>query len=181
MFGFVIGTLCLIGLIKVARGMRRGYYGHHGYGHGYGRWGGGRASRRRWALRWAFRRLATTPAQEKVILDAADALDAEREKLHEELRAAKGDLASALRAEPFDEAKVRAAFERQQTVLSNLQEAALNQAKKVAEVLQPDQRKLIADVLENGPRALHGGGCGYGYRGGCGEESSSCGSTAEAC
>ena len=33
MFGFIIGTACLIGLIRVLRG------GRCGYGHGYGRWG----------------------------------------------------------------------------------------------------------------------------------------------
>ena len=158
MFGFVIGALCLVGLIKVVRSLR---YGHHGY------YGGGRAARRRWHLRWAFSRLGTTPSQEKVILDAADALDGEREKLWEELRQARVDLAAAMKGEAFDEAKVRAAFERQQTLLAALQEKALEQAKLVFDALQPDQRKTIADVLELGPRALHGGGCG-GYRGGCG-------------
>ena len=156
MFGFVIGALCLVGLIKVVRSLR---YGHHGY---YGN----RAARRRWHLRWAFSRLGTTPSQEKVILDAADALDAEREKLWEELRQSRADLAAALKGEAFDEAKVRAAFERQQTLLAALQEKALEQSKLVYDALQPDQRKHIADVLEMGPRALHGG-CG-GYRGGCG-------------
>lgn len=160
MFGFVVGTLCLIALIKV---VKHHHHGHHG-------WGGGRTARRRWHLRWAFRRLATTPAQEKVILEAADHLDAQREKLFDELRAAKSDLAEALKGASFDEARFRAAFERQQTVLTQLQDAVLESAKKVHEVLQPDQRKTIADALEYGPRAMHGGGCCCGgYR------------TAEAC
>jgi Spy/CpxP family protein refolding chaperone len=160
MFGFVIGTLCFIGLIKVARSLRHGGgWGHHGYGRG-----GGRAARRRWMLRYAFSRLSTTPSQEKVILDAADALDAEREKLRAELHASRSDLASAMRGESFDEAKVRAAFERQQTVLAALQEVAIKNAKQVFDALQPDQRRQVVDLLEQGPRALHGGhGCG-GYR-----------------
>ena len=54
MFGFVIGTLCLIGLIKVARSFRHGGFGHRGFGFplvgaavglglaaGYPYWGGG--------------------------------------------------------------------------------------------------------------------------------------------
>jgi hypothetical protein len=39
MFGFIIGTVCLIGLIATLRRGRFGYGG--GCGHGYGRWGGG--------------------------------------------------------------------------------------------------------------------------------------------
>lgn len=157
MFGFIVGTLCLIGLIKV---VKHHHHGYHGYGHG-------RAARRRWHLRWAFRRLATTPAQEKVILEAADHLDAQREKLHEELRAAKDDLAAALKSESFDEARFRAAFERQQAVLGQLQDAMLESAKKVHEALQPDQRRTIADVLEYGPRAMHGGCGGYHHAHAC--------------
>ncbi len=43
MLGFVIGTICLIGLVKVLRHGRHGY-GGYGYGGGCGsrRWGGGR-------------------------------------------------------------------------------------------------------------------------------------------
>lgn len=159
MFGFVIGTLCFIGLIKVARSYRHGGWGHS-YSHG-----GGRAARRRWMLRYAFSRLSTTPAQEKVILEAADALDAEREKVRSELHASRADLAGAMRGESFDEARVRAAFERQQTVLAALQEVALRQVKQVFDALQPDQRRQIAEVLEHGPGALHGG---HGACGPCG-------------
>jgi Spy/CpxP family protein refolding chaperone len=164
MFGFLIGTLCLIGLIKVTRGHGRGY-GHHGYGygHGHGHWGGGRSSRRRWALRWGFRRLGTSAAQEKVILEAADSLDGQREKLFDELRASREDLKSALRGESFDEAKFRTAFERQQQVLASLQESVLDNARKVFDVLQPDQRKLVAEALEG--RGRH---CGEGEDRGCG-------------
>lgn len=53
MIGFLIGTACLIGLIKVIRHQRRAYgwrgMGWGGYGHGgYGRCGGGSCSRGRW-------------------------------------------------------------------------------------------------------------------------------------
>ena len=165
MFGFVIGTLCFIGLIKVAKSFRHGGgWGHHGYGRG-----GGRAARRRWMLRYAFSRLATTPSQEKVILDAADALDAEREKLRAELHASRSDLAAAMRTESFDEARVRAAFERQQTVLAALQEVAIKNVKGVFDALQPDQRRQVAEVLEHGPRAMHQGhgGCGSRFAHAC--------------
>ena len=46
MFGFIIGTVCLIALIATIRRARHGYWGHHGYGYGRGcghrgGWGGG--------------------------------------------------------------------------------------------------------------------------------------------
>src|ERR1700678_438436 len=88
MLGFIVGTVCLIGLVKTLRWGRyhRGGggcgYGHHGGGwgrrgwdgRGYqgdhdGGWGGG------WGgpsvlLRALFQRLETTPGQEKVIVAA---------------------------------------------------------------------------------------------------------------
>lgn len=63
MFGFIIGTVCLIALVKVLR-RGRGWYGHrwgygpHGGGYGHGYMGGGGA---RWFLRGLFHRLETTP------------------------------------------------------------------------------------------------------------------------
>jgi len=162
MFGFVIGTLCLVGLIKVARGHHHGHWHHHGH-HGGG-WGGDRSARRRWGMRWVFRRLATTPSQEKVILEAAESLDGQREKLRDELRASREDLKTALRGEAFDEARFRSAFERQQELLGGLQEALLENARKVFEALQPDQRRRIAEALERGGRRFDHrghGGCGY--------------------
>jgi len=45
MFGFLVGTLCLVGLVKVLRWGRwggRGWHGHHGgWGGGYGSYAGG--------------------------------------------------------------------------------------------------------------------------------------------
>src|SRR5690242_15134806 len=92
MLGFLIGTVCLVALVKVVRHGRCGgwRYAHgcgygggydsgcggwhdRGHGHGHGRWGGG------WSrggfgpgfmLRGLFARLETTPGQEKVIRDA---------------------------------------------------------------------------------------------------------------
>ena len=151
MFGFVIGALCLVGLIKVAGGHSHGYgrrWHHHGPHDG--------AARRRWALRFAFRHLATTAAQEKVILEAADALDAQREKLFDEARASRANLADALRAETFDDAAFHKAFERQQATLAQLQDALLENAKKVFDVLQPDQRRTVASALEGGFRSHRG-------------------------
>src|SRR5215475_12529685 len=91
MFGFIIGTVCLIALLKV---LRRGY--GYGWSHGcgpcgagydgshHGRFGGGFG--RRWMLRWLFERLETTPGQERVILQAIERLTENRAAIHEELK-----------------------------------------------------------------------------------------------
>ena len=67
MFGFVVGTLCLVGFVSVyrRRGWRRhGFHGWHAGRHGrFGRRGG-------WALYRAFEELDTSPGQEKAIRSA---------------------------------------------------------------------------------------------------------------
>jgi hypothetical protein len=118
MFGFVIGTLCFIGLIKVVR------YGG-GWGHGYSGYGG----HRRWMLRRLFYRLDTTPGQEKLIEETLEQLHARKAQLHSELRQTKADLANAFRGEAFDEAKLRLAFERHDQVIEELRTATLESFK----------------------------------------------------
>src|SRR5690349_2029356 len=102
MFGFVIGTVCLIGLVGVLRRGRR--WGHHGHGRGgHGRWGGGPwGAGPRWYLRRAFGWLGTSPSQEKVIVGAAEELHASLHEARSEVLATRGDLALALRKPSFD-------------------------------------------------------------------------------
>ncbi len=74
MFGFVLGTACLIGLVWVVRGPRRlgsryGWDSRRARDEGERRGFGGRAF-----VRWLFERLDTTPGQERVIRAAVDDL-----------------------------------------------------------------------------------------------------------
>src|SRR5687768_9379179 len=76
MFGFLIGTASLIGLIYVLRGgaCGRGFHSH-GFGHrhhhrGFGRWGWGRG----YWLGGLFERLDPTREQEREIRSALDEL-----------------------------------------------------------------------------------------------------------
>lgn len=145
MFGFVIGTLCLIGLIKVAR---HGHYGRHG-------------GQPRWMLRRLFYRLDTTPGQEKLIEETLEKFQARRSQIRSELRQTKADLAGAFRGEAFDDAKLRSAFERHDILLEELRTAALDSLKQVHEALRPEQRQEVAELFENPHGAWRGGGrCG---------------------
>ena len=164
MFGFLIGTLSLIGLIKVAR------WGRHGH----------RGGPRRWMMRRLFQHLDTTPGQEKVIAQAAENAERVMYQAREQLFRARSSYANAMRGETFDSATVNEAFEAQQATVDEVKKAVREGMQSVHEALSPEQRKRLGDLIEFGPRALHGGGCGHarfghwhhGYRPAGGEPSS---------
>lgn len=146
MFGFIIGTASLVGLITVLRRGRHGGFG--GFGH---RRSGGR---RAWVLRWLFQRLDTTPGQEKVIQSAAQDLEDRVRQLYSEAEQLRRDLGKAMRAPTFDAAFIRESFARQRAHLETLEEAAVDHATKLHEALDERQRAWTAELLEDGPRAM---------------------------
>ena len=159
MFGFIVGTACLIGLIKVARGgCGGGYGGHwgHGWGRGFrgGRWGGPGS----WMLRGLSYRINATPGQEKVIGEAFENIRNAFSKIHEEKEKARKDVAAAFKGEQFDHEPMKAAFTRHDAIMEELQRTILVELSKVHEALNPEQRKQVGDLFENGF-----GGHGYGY------------------
>ena len=160
MFGFLIGTLSLIGLIKLSRWQRYGY----GYG-GYGGYGGRRGGPRSWMLRRLFQRLDTTPGQEKVILEAFETLREKGQAFRENVVGSRTDFAKAVSGEHFDAETVRDTFAKHEVAFDTLKQSLIEQLQKVHEALNPEQRKQVAQLIENGPRAFHGG---YGMGGGCG-------------
>ena len=167
MFGFIIGTACLIGLIKVARGgCGGGYYGGH-WGHrGFrGGWGGGPQS---WMLRGLSYRIGATPGQEKVIGEAFENIRGAFSKLHDEKEKARKDVASSFKGETFDHDPLKAAFTRHDALLEEIQRTVLVELSKVHEALNPEQRKQVADLLENGFGHGRWGGGHHGWGGRCG-------------
>jgi hypothetical protein len=162
MLGFIVGTACLIGLIRT---LRRGRCGHEGYGgscgrgrgegdaRGHGQWGrrGGRwddGAALRFMLRPLFERLATTPGQERVILDAAGALRAQMAASKDVLRATAGDAAKAFRGERFDEGVMGESFAKQDEALEAAQKAVFEALQKVHDALDEAQRSDFADHIE---------------------------------
>lgn len=179
MLGFVIGTLCLIGLIKTLRWGRRGYgYGYGGgCGGGYGRrWGGGGWGGYRdhggwgghhgdhhdqgWGggfdgpqtlLRGLFRRLDTTPGQEKVIVAAIEEMRAAGREARGELKTSRADIAKAMRSPGFDEVVFGEMFARHDTALEALRKSGVGAMAKIHDALDEKQRERLADLIENGP------------------------------
>jgi hypothetical protein len=155
MFGFFIGTACLIGLVAVARRGRHHYgYGGHGchghghHGHGFGRrgWGGGRFFFHR-----ILDRLDTTPGQEKVIREAIHDFKEEAWTLRSEVRGTRGEIAAALRSPELDRAVIDRVFAKHDEVIEKLRASLLSTADKVRGTLDERQRKQLADMIESGP------------------------------
>jgi uncharacterized membrane protein len=153
MFGFVVGSVCLIALFKLHH-MRRiawahghgFHHGHHrGWGHfgGHGPWGGPRRG-----LYHLFEALDATPAQEKVIMAAVDEVRAVARELRGELRQSRGDLAQAFRADSFDAEVMGNAFARHDDHLEKLRKAVTGALAKVHNALDERQRARLAEWLD---------------------------------
>jgi Spy/CpxP family protein refolding chaperone len=181
MLGFLIGTACLIGLIKVLRGGSCSYGGGYGYGGGCGhgsrgRWGGGPWSRGfggpdHWQGRWGggegrgsfgwggqgfilralLEQLDATPAQEKVIAASFNELREELGKSKEELRKSRADIAQVMRGQNFDEVLFGELFARHDAALESMRRTTMGALGKVHVVLDEKQRARLADLIEHGP------------------------------
>lgn len=170
MLGFIIGTACLIGLIKVLRRGRRG----HGYGYGGGcgggggrfrghrdHEGGGYSERGGWGGRWGggpgfflraiIEQIDATPEQERVIAAAFREVRDEAAKNRQEMRRGREDIAKAMRSPGFDEVLLGELFARQDTVIEAMRRAVTGALAKVHVVLDEKQRGTLADLIENGP------------------------------
>ena len=148
MLGFIIGTVCLVGLVKgycAAAAGGTDAAGGHGC-HAHGRFGG---SPRRWFLRSIFERLETTPGQEKAIVAALDDLRADRQVLREEAQQTRADLARAFGG-IVDEASLEETFARHDRLLARLRVGVVEALKKVHEALDDRQRKELADLVQGG-------------------------------
>jgi Spy/CpxP family protein refolding chaperone len=164
MLGFFIGTACLIGLVKLARGSRCGYgYGYGGgcgggdfggpFGHRHGSRQGGfgfRGFGPRFFLRRLFERLDTTPGQEKVILKTAEELRDLFRKAKDEMRETRSEFARIFRGDVVDEATLQDIFVKHDTVISETRRGAVEAVRKAHEALTEEQRSQVADFLERG-------------------------------
>ncbi|MDF3067726.1 MAG: hypothetical protein K0R38_3327 [Polyangiaceae bacterium] len=151
MFGFLIGTACLMGLVAVARrGHHRRYFGYGGFRRGRGGFGG------RFFLRRVLERLDTTPGQEKVIREAIFDLKEEAYGLRGDMRSTRTDLAQALRAPELDKETIDRVFAKHDEVIEKLRASLLDTAEKVHTTLDEQQRKQLADMIESGPHRYAG-------------------------
>jgi Spy/CpxP family protein refolding chaperone len=158
MFGFFIGTVCLIALVSTLRhqyGFAGG--GACGYGsRGFGRFGGppwaARQGRSRWFLRRVFEQLDATPGQEKVIVKHVDSWLEHASTGRRELTDVRRQVAQALRGESLDEASLQAALEKVDDLLAKSKLELTQALTEIHASLDPEQRRDLADLLSYGPR-----------------------------
>ena len=145
MFGFFIGTACLIGLIAVSR--RRHHY-FHGHGH-FGRHGF-------YPLRRVLDRLDTTPGQEKEIRTAIDDLMEEARALRRDFRGTREDVARVIRESELPPGAFDSVFQKHDELLGRMREAAQKAFLKVHETLDARQRETLANLVESwSPGSFH--------------------------
>jgi hypothetical protein len=177
MFGFLIGSACVVGLSMMAargRAYRRSYgegCGHHGFGrHGFGRhgcgqhgFGGGFGSRMGgFGRRMLYRildRLDTSPGQDKAILGAVDDFREAAWNARRDLPDVRGKIADAMRAESFDDQAFTAIFDEPLARLNNLRDEFTKTAGVIHETLTPKQRERLSDLIASTTRW----GYGWGY------------------
>ncbi|MFL5319838.1 MAG: periplasmic heavy metal sensor [Myxococcaceae bacterium] len=170
MFGFIFGTACLIGLIKVARAGRCGGYGYAGYGgghhfggggcggrmhggwghghHGGGRFGGFGRMGARGPLRFVFAKLQTTPGQEKLIAEEVEnVLNVLRES-RGELTNIRGAIANALRSPVFNQEALNEVQVKQDATMEKVRDAIRGSLAKIHEALDDKQRQELAAIIE---------------------------------
>lgn len=158
MFGFLLGTACLVGLVWVLRGphQQRGECRRWG-AHRSGDWEDRRGFGGRAFLRWLFERLDTTPGQERVIRAAVDDLIDGAHAARRELEASRKDVARAVRAESFDAEAMGEAFAKHDAAISALRKTAVESLAKAHETLDDRQRARLAELIESGlGRRWHG-------------------------
>lgn len=154
MFGFLMGTICLILLVKVIFGGRRrrqhGYNrkcGKHSDGESFKR---GRRGRRGFvgAIREVFKRKLDLDEDQADIVDHAfrDLKEAGVE-LKEVIKDSREDIVGAFNKDNVDDAALAAVFARHDDQLKTARKNIVSALKQVHAVLDPDQREAAADWL----------------------------------
>jgi hypothetical protein len=173
MLGFLIGTACLIGLVKTLGGGCGSRYGGWGYHGGCGRGRGpqgpfdpfgpdAREHRPGFFLRGLFQTLETTPGQEKVIADAVSEVREAGRKLRGELKDSRADVAKAMRAATFDEVLFGDLFSRHDTALESIRKSVVGALARTHDALDERQRARLADLVERGPAIFRRRSWGFG-------------------
>jgi uncharacterized membrane protein len=101
-------------------------------------------------LRWVFQRLETSPGQERVIIDAADAMRSAVQGWRGDLDRTRSDVARSIRGEVFDGTALEEAFARADGRLNTLRDVVRAQAARVHEALDARQRAELADLIASG-------------------------------
>ena len=159
MFGFILGTLCLVALIATVRGRRYAGFGHGGRCGGpfdyEGPWREGFARRRhrmhpRDLLRELFVRLDTTPGQEKAIVAILERARERARELRGGLKQTRAQLGALVASDVLDRAALQAVFATPRELFTRLESELEETLAAVHEVLDDRQRRILGELIADG-------------------------------
>jgi Spy/CpxP family protein refolding chaperone len=132
MLGFIVGTVSLYGLYKMSR-----------RGAPLSLLGGSPQM-----LQRVLRRLDTTPAQERVIVEAIDEARQSAQGLRKEATMSKEDVITMLKSEEVEVDALGAAFARQDEALTDARLGATAALQKIHNALTEEQRLKLGRMLK---------------------------------
>lgn len=167
MFGFLFGTACMIGLVKMAKHARHERHGCHGGGHrgrhgGWqgrrGGWGGPAMSMQGRVKHMLIRKLGLREEQE-VTLDAALG-DAKKafEHYYGDMKESRGGLAAAVRGDQVDHVRLGVLFESHDESTAELRKDLVRAIERLHAALDADQRIRLSDLLSTDVFGWYNGG-----------------------
>lgn len=107
---------------------------------------------------WLHRRVGTRPEQEQELEAAIDELLAEiKEELRAELRRSREDLGQIMGEDEFDAGQMGDLFSRHDETLGRLRRALVGALARIHDVLDPEQRGRLAELLRAGDGPWMGG------------------------
>ncbi|HXS16663.1 MAG TPA: hypothetical protein VN764_05725 [Polyangiaceae bacterium] len=143
MMGFVVAALCAGGLVFMSRRSHlRGY----------------------WGMRHVFRRLDTSPGQEKVIRNAIEEMRSLSSEWRTRAQGSRADLAQLIRGRATA-AELSTWLGARLSEVNQVTPALAESLGKVHDVLDDRQREMLADLVERG-RGFYGyrsGACHHGH------------------
>ena len=158
----VLGVLFVAKLVRRIVRHRMGYGGGCGHRGGFGRRGFGRGPGGSWWLRGVFAKLDTTPGQEREIRNAIEDFQRTARDAKDGLRGARSHLATAMKGADLDESAFVQANATAEDAATKVKDAMAAALRRVHAVLDPHQRTRLADLIERGRGGWRRGGGGFG-------------------
>lgn len=150
MFHFILGAIFVVLVYKLFRSDTRFWERGRSFFDigGSGRGGEGEHGVRRWFARRLYRKLDTTPNQDKVLDAALQDLWARVKTLKETSRESRAHIANLLRGDSLNAADIDAAFTAPEARMHEIRDAFKVRLVEVFEALHPDQRRTLARLLD---------------------------------
>ena len=149
MFGFIIGTACLIGIgFVVARGRRKGRWRRHRFS----------------PVHSLLEHIDASPAQERSIIAVIDTLRDRAREARRDLRRSLENISNAMRAPSFDRNALESTIAGHVETIRAVENEAADALGKIYDLLDERQRSRLADAIESGGRGLF---YGYGHHRHC--------------